>query len=72
MNKVTLDFTKYPDGSNTLKVGNRGSRMTGDFRPSRTFFNVTERQIDRLVKVSHVTVSSSNGEIGWWKLWQLR
>lgn len=69
--KVVIDFTRYPDGSTTLKIGDRGARVTGDFRPGCKFFNPTQHMLDQLYKVPHVTISSSNGEAGRWQLWQL-
>lgn len=71
MTKVIINFTKYPDGSTTLKIGDRGNRISRNFRTDKTFFNPTEKQIARLFKVPHITISSSRGEIGWWQLWQL-
>lgn len=69
--KVVIDFTRYPDGSTTLKIGDRGSRIGGDFRMDHKFFNPTQHMLEHLFKVPHVTVSSSRGEAGWWQLWRL-
>lgn len=69
--KVVIDFTRYPDGNAVLKIGDRGSRIGGDLRTDRKFINPTESSMNRLFKVAHVKVSSSNGEIGWWQLWRL-
>ena len=71
MKKVEIDLTIYPDGTSTLKIGDRGAVVTGDFRPGRKFFNPTQAQLDRLLTVSHVTVSSSVGVAGRWQLWRL-
>ena len=70
--KVVIEFSIYSDGSTVLKIGDRGARVTGDFRNDRKFFNPTESMLAKLRSVPHTTVCSSRGESGWYQLWSLK
>lgn len=69
---VQINFYRHPDGTTSLKIGDRCERFTGkNFRRGVKFFNPTDSMVQKLMSVPHVTISSSNGESGWYQLWSL-